>query len=182
METYSKNRPVNWGSLIKQLEHELTALCPEERAWLKSRAFHIGEIQQDLDKLFQQAGGLLACADCDGECCGCGRHHLTLINLIAFLIEGDVPPVPDFARTCPFMGEAGCLLPVARRPYNCITFFCEILEERLDQEGREELKMLDQKLREEYEKVERRYVAGTLRGIWIGLDRVAGQAVLKRKG
>lgn len=180
MDESIKNQPVDWAALIKQLGEEFSALSRQERMWLEGRASAISLLQRDLDRLFQKAGGLQSCADCDGECCGCGRHHLTLINIIAFLLVGEIPPAPDFDNTCPFLGETGCLLPVERRPYNCITFFCETLEGRLDESGREELKALDRRLRGEYEMVERCYVLGTLRGIWIGLERIAGRPLLQR--
>ena len=112
-----------------------------------------------------------------------GVHFLTelLVNIVAFLLEGETPLAPDFGKTCPFLGETGCVLPVAKRPYNCITFFCEALEDRLDEVRQQELRSLDRKLRAEYELVEQRYPAATLRGIWIGLERVSGQALLQRR-
>jgi hypothetical protein len=176
-----KNQSVDWTALIKQLGEEFSCLSQQEQVWLEDRASAIGHLQRELDELFTEAGGLQACADCDGECCGCGRHHLTLINILAYLLEAEVPPAPDFERTCPFLGEEGCMLPIARRPYNCITFFCEVLEDRLDNERQKKLRSLDRKLRAEYESVERRYPVATLRGIWIGLERVSGRALLQRR-
>ena len=180
MDKSLKKHPVNWLALIAQIRNELSVMPVKERAWLEARVAAIGEIQHALNRLFQKAGGIQACAVCDGECCDCGRHHLTLINIIAFLVDGDVPPAPDFENPCPFLGDRGCLLPAARRPYNCITFFCDTLDERLDEQGRREVEALDQQLRNEYERVEKRYPVATLRGIWMGLERVFGDQLLRR--
>lgn len=168
----------DWPALLQRINRELAALSTLERAWLKERLAVIASTQQALNELFARAGGSEACAGCDGACCGCGRHHLTLTNLLAYLIEEEAPPVPDFNRTCPYLGEAGCRLPVDRRPYNCITFFCEILEGRLDAGDRAQLRSLDRQLRGEYQRVAERYPAATLRGLWIALERVGAGEIL----
>jgi hypothetical protein len=134
-----------------------------------------------LDDLFKDAGGASICADCDGVCCGCGRHHITLTNLLGYLIAGEDPPSPDFTRSCPYLGKGGCVLPVARRPYNCITFFCEQLEENLSEEKRQQLCSMDQQLRREYQALAERYPAASLRGIWIALERIGDGEILSTK-
>lgn len=171
MTQSNTHTPVDWHDLLALLRLEVAGLDQSERLWLKSRVELIGALQEALDTLFRQAGGLEACASCDGACCGCGRHHLTLTNLLHYLLEGSQPPTPDFSQTCPFLGAGGCLLPVSRRPYNCITFFCEILEDELDAAGREQLRDLDRRLRREYELIAQRYPLASLRGLWIALAR-----------
>jgi len=180
MDKTSKKSQPDWPRIVRRLNDELSALSPADRGWLEERVAAIEALQLSLDKLFREAGGLKACADCDGECCGCGRHHLTLTNLLSYLLTGENPPAPDFECTCPFLGDMGCLLPVARRPYNCITFFCETLEDRLDSAGREKMKVLDHELRREYQRVEQRYPAASLRGIWIALERIGDGLLLQR--
>ena len=171
------HRP-DWPALLLRINRELAALGEIQRTWLKERLAAIAATQQALDELFSKAGGGAACARCDGSCCGCGRHHLTLTNLLAYLLAGEEPPAPDFNRTCPFLGERGCLLPVTRRPYNCITFFCETLEDRLDSGEREQLRSLDRHLRAEYLRIAERYPVASLRGLWIALERTGGGQIL----
>ena len=67
---------------------------------------------------------------------------------------------------------------VARRPYNCITFFCEVLDDRLDAGERDQLRTLDGRLRGEYQKIAERYPAASLRGLWIALERVGDGRLL----
>ena len=178
MTEQNRNHQTDWPALVLRINRELAVLDEVERSWLKDRLAVIAATQQQLDELFARAGGSDACTGCDGACCGCGRHHLTLTNLLAYLLEGESPPAPDFNSTCPFLGERGCRLPVDRRPYNCITFFCEILEDRLAPGEREQLRHLDHQLRSEYQRVAERYPAASLRGLWIALERVGNGQLL----
>lgn len=178
MNEFVKVNQVDWAALLQRIEAEVAALSAVERRWLKERLAAIATIQANLDSLFVKAGGSVSCAGCDGACCGCGRHHVTLTNLLAYLIEDEEPPAPDFSRTCPYLGETGCLLPVTRRPYNCITFFCEILEDQLKPDDQERLRTLDRQLRCEYQRVAERYPAASLRGLWIALERIGSGQLL----
>ena len=143
----------DWPAVLQRINLELTVLSQIERDWLKERLAVIETTQLALDELFCKVGGLDACTGCDGACCVCGRHHITLTNLLAYLLQGEETPAPDFSCTCPYLGEQGCLLPVAKRPYNCITFFCETLDDRLDSVDREQLRTLDRQLRSENQRV-----------------------------
>jgi hypothetical protein len=180
-DTPDKLNP-DWPTLLKRITLELAALGADEKAWLRERLAVIAATQVELDVLFRKADGLDACAGCDGTCCGCGRHHVTLTNLLAYLLADETPPTPDFSRTCPYLGERGCLLTVDRRPYNCITFFCETLEAQLCADDCETLRSLDRRLRNEYLRVAARYPAASLRGLWIALQRVGDGALLQSTG
>ncbi len=172
------DRP-DWPAILQRIKSEAEALSASERRWLTERLAIIESTQVAIDELFCQAGGIESCTDCDGTCCGCGRHHITMTNLLAYLLQGEEPPAPDFDRTCPYLGELGCRLPVARRPYNCITFFCETLDDRLASVDREQLRTLDSQLRNEYLRVAERYPVASLRGLWIALERIGeGQLLL----
>ena len=67
---------------------------------------------------------------------------------------------------------------MTKRPYNCITFFCEVLDDQLDSVDREQLRTLDHQLRREYQRVAKRYPAASLRGLWIALERVGNGQLL----
>lgn len=181
MHREQKIKPVDWPLFLQKLRNELAVLDESERQWLRSKLDSIAAIQIDLDKLFRLAGGLRTCAVCAGTCCACGLHHVTLTNLLAYLLAEEEPPAPDFGRTCPYIGESGCRLPVEHRPYNCITFFCEQLEAGLSEEGRRQLRLLDQQLRQEYQRLAERYPSASLRGLWIALDRIEGDKILLAK-
>lgn len=176
------NHLPDWPALLQRIKLELNALGDAETLWLKERLASIAALQRALDELFCKADGRGACTGCDGACCGCGRHHVTLTNLLAYLLEDEIPPPPDFSRTCPYLGERGCLLTVDRRPYNCITFFCETLEDQLGADDCVHLRTLDRRLRKEYQRIADRYPAATLRGLWIALQRIGDGALLSSTG
>lgn len=172
----------DWPAFLQRIKGEVATLSTLERAWIKERLEVIEATQLALDDLFRKAGGLETCAVCDGSCCGCGRHHVTLTNLLAYLLADEEPPTPDFSCTCPYLGDRGCLLPVARRPYNCITFFCETLDDRLSIVDREHLMTLDQQLRSEYLSIAERYPAASLRGLLIAAQQSGKSQLLRQAG
>ncbi|MEN8687693.1 MAG: hypothetical protein AB1Z51_07150 [Desulfuromonadales bacterium] len=181
MTREQKIKHIEWLALLQKIRDELAALDEAERQWLRSRLDSIGAIQLDLDTLFHAAGGVQTCAVCAGACCACGRHHLTLPNLLTYLLADEEPPAPDLDRPCPYLGESGCRLSVDRRPYNCITFFCEQLDANLSAADRQQLRLLDRQLRQEYQCLAERYPSASLRGLWIALERIDGGDILLTK-
>lgn len=175
------NNQPDWLALLERIKRDVSVLAEADRTWLRERIAQIAVLQVELDELFRKAGGVDACADCDGSCCGCGRHHITLTNLLAYLLAGEEPPVPDLNCTCPYLGKQGCRLPVGRRPYNCITFFCETLETRLDPNECTQLRTLDRELRSEYQRIAKRYPAASLRGLWIAVEQVGPGQLLSQR-
>lgn len=178
MTEQKKNNQPDWPALLQRIGSELANLGHSELSWLKERLAVIDATQLALDELFCKAGGLDSCVGCDGACCDCGRHHITLTNLLAYLLDGDVPPAPDFSRPCPYLSDRGCRLPVTRRPYNCITFFCETLDACMDDCDRKALRTLDHRLRSAYQSIAERYPAASLRGLWIAMENVGNGRLL----
>lgn len=174
----TKTPVIDWPKTLKKITAEVSLLSNAERDWLGERLAVIEETQHSLNDLFLKAGGVEACTECDGACCGCGQHHVTLTNLLAYLLRGEDPPVPDFDQTCPYLSDQGCRLLVSRRPYNCITFFCETVDDRLDVIEREQLLELDKRLRSEYQRVAECYPGASLRGFWIALERIGDGPLL----
>jgi hypothetical protein len=164
-----------WTTLFARIRMEYAALPVNEKLWLDKQAEVIAACQETLDGLFLSVGGMASCRNCDGACCGSGRHHLTLANLLDFLRSGQEPPIPDFECSCPFLGVAGCRLPVRNRPYNCITFFCEALDEQFSTEQGQLLKQTDQTLRATYQAIANRFPIGSLRGLWLASERLGDQ-------
>lgn len=163
--------PPLWEKIVAQTTDELAALPRPDRQWLETQLAAIRDGQVAIDLLVQAVDGAASCAACPERCCGCGRHHFTLTNLLASLAQGETPPAPDATATCPFLGDQGCLLPAAQRPYNCITFICARIEDRLGMAGRQTFYRLDSRLRAAYQAVADRYPAASLRGLLIALQR-----------
>lgn len=154
-----------WERVVDRLVCEVAALSAAERGWIEEHLATIGALQKRLHALFLAADGEGACRDCRGACCGRGKYHPTLANLLVYLIEGGSPPVPDFRNSCPFLGAEGCLLIPGRRPFNCVTFICDTIEECLSPAERDLFYALERDLRAHYEALARRYVGAGLRGV-----------------
>lgn len=163
-----------WRHCLAAVEREYRALDSPEQAWIVERLRRIAVLQQQLDELFETGGGPAACRRCLGACCDWGKNHFTLANLLAFLSAGQRSPVPDFRRTCPFLGDRGCLLEAARRPFNCVIFICEQVLDPLESEGSRRLQRLERELRSHYLAFDERYAGSSLRGLLIRAERLDG--------
>lgn len=166
-----------WKATVERARGELAALPVAEREWLQAQVALIGSLQEELDGWFRAIDGVRICTDCRGGCCSRAKHHVTLTNVLACLLAGAEPPAPDYSLPCPFLGATGCLFPPARRPFNCIIFFCEELDRQLNDEQRRVLGELEARLRRVYEEIAGRCPGAGLRGLLIAAERV-GEAPL----
>jgi hypothetical protein len=167
-----------WTAALTRVRRELAELPAVERGWLAAQVASIETLQVELDRLFRNLDGAATCADCLGDCCSLGRHHVTLTNLLGYLLDGETPPAPDFMQTCPMLGSQGCRLPVGRRPFNCIIFLCEPLDAALGNEQRERFAALESELRAAYEAIAARCSGASLRGLLLAAKRVGEQPLL----
>jgi len=179
MDDLSHARQQRWQRLVMQLQQEYLALPQAEKGWISLRLQELERLQQALDSLFRKAGGETACAGCEGACCAKGHNHMLLPNLLAYLQQGQLPPTADFSQTCPWLGAKGCLHGVVLRPYNCVTFLCATLEERLSSEDVEEFYRLDRELRLCYLSFTEHYAGGGMSGLLIQAERLAGRPFLE---
>lgn len=168
-----------WQETVERARRELAMLPAAERGWLKERVEEIGALQVELDRWFRAIDGVRICTDCRGGCCSRAKHHVTLTNLLAFLLAGEEPPLPDYSLPCPFLGATGCLFPPARRPFNCIIFFCEELDRQLNGEQRRVLEGIEAQLRRVYQSIAERCPGASLRGLLIGAERVGDATLLQ---
>lgn len=178
MKRCAEEEQTRWRRILQAVRVEAAGLAPAERAWINAHAAEIACRQEKLDALFEKAGGPAWCRRCEGTCCDRGRHHLTLANLLACLLAEEEMPEPDFARPCPFLGDGGCLLPAGRRPFNCITFLCEEVEEGLSGTERQSFYTLEKELRTLYGRFDRRYAGSSPRGLLIRAERLSGRPFL----
>lgn len=173
-----EERSQRWQQIINQVAAEYRNLPESEKNWIVPQLQKIAELQQRLNQLFEQGSGLQSCAGCLGECCAKGHNHMTLANLLGYLQHDALPPVADFSHTCPFLGEQGCLLSIERRPYNCISFVCDIIESSLTLAGVDEFYVLEQQLRSVYLQFAERYRGGGMTGLLLQAERLQGYSFL----
>ena len=170
-----------WAQILQALTLEVAGLNGVERAWIAPRLARIGELQAELHAVFLAVGGAAACAACQGDCCDRGRHHCTLVNALGYLLAGEVVPVADFSRPCPYLGEISCQFDVARRPFNCVTFLCGGLDQQLTSEQRQAFYQGEQQLRRLYVEFDQRYAGGGLQGLLLRAETLAGRPFLARR-
>ncbi|MFN2258076.1 MAG: hypothetical protein ABR516_06325 [Desulfuromonadaceae bacterium] len=169
-----------WEEVLNQLRLELNSITEEELLWLQQRIALIQTLQEQIHALFLDADGSEICRTCSGSCCEHGHNHITLINVVAALLQHKIPE-PDFAAPCPFLTSRGCLLTVSLRPFNCVTFICDAIEAHMDAAQVTEFYRLEKLLRAHYTEVDQRYVGSSLRGLFIGTHRLDAQRLLKRR-
>ena len=160
-----------WAETLSRVRRELAALPAAERAWLGEQTTRIAQLQEELNEVFVAVDGPRICRDCLGDCCSRAKHHVTLSNLLGYLLAGEDPPQPDFTRPCPQLGPAGCQLPVASRPFNCIIFLCEAIDRELSVEQRQAFARIESELRQVYHAVAARCPGASLRGLLIAAAR-----------
>ncbi len=156
-----------WQEVLSQVADEWEGLPRTEKVWATEHALRIVKLQERLHQLFLDVGGAGICTDCDGGCCGHGKFHPTLVNLLACLVTEHPFPEPEFAQHCPYLGASGCQFPPGLRPYNCISFICEQIENRLNPDELSEFYQLEKEIRKQYELFAGRYVGASMRGILI---------------
>lgn len=169
-----------WSELLDRLRAEVQALPSGERRWIAQRLSAITLVQEELHACAANAGSETVCAGCVEVCCDRGKHHTTLVNLLFYLIEGQAPPVADFNRPCPQLSPAGCLYSPGRRPFNCVTFNCAAVEDRMPVAARERFYTLEPALRALYESFDQRYAGSSLRGLLIRAERLGSRPLLSR--
>lgn len=169
-----------WATTLSRVQRELTDLTIAERDWLAAQVRRIGALQAEHDRLFRVVGGPAACTDCLGGCCSRAKHHVTLTNLLGYLFAGEEPPLPDFSLACPLLSAQGCRLPVERRPFNCIIFLCDRIDDRLTDEQRLAFAGIEAELRNAYHAVAERCPGASLRGLLIAVARVGDRPLLTR--
>lgn len=174
------DRQALWLQVVAQIQAEYLALDVADQNWIKDASNRIAEIQEQLDGLFQGGDGIRKCADCQGDCCALGHNHMTLANLLLFLVDDLELPRMEFSSTCPLLGPQGCLLPANLRPYNCISFLCDRIEDSLSESEVDRFYQLEKELRSLYRAFAERYAGGSMSGLLVAARRLDGDAFLQR--
>jgi hypothetical protein len=117
------------------------AVLVSEIKFLKEALFGLTSVLQ----------GESVCAVCDGACCNSGMYHFTVTDLVAYLSDCKELFTPDFRNgRCPYLGLTGCMMEPQYRPFNCITFNCELLEKLLPRHDVLAFYELEKELRKRY--------------------------------
>ncbi len=180
MSATSQARSSDWQQIVAAVTREYGQLSGPEKEWIATSLGEIEGLQQQLDALFVAAAGDDLCARCRGACCGCGHNHMTLVNLLSCLQRDDLPQ-PDFTRGCPFMGDCGCLLRAGSRPFNCVTFICDTIEEQMSLGQCDLFYSLERQLRTLYRAFTERYRGAAMTGLLLHYRRLRGDSFFSMK-
>jgi hypothetical protein len=156
-----------WRIAVESCSAEFGQLSPGHRDRLLPMIRQVMDCKEELNRLFRELDGGSVCALCQGECCRTGRYHVTAVEVLAYLVTGREIFSPRFdAGSCPFLGETGCLMEPAFRPYNCVTFLCDRLDDGLSSEQRTAFAALSAQLLDSYRAIEalfaNRFISGIL--------------------
>lgn len=121
-----------WGNLPADVRDQIASLISEMMI-----------CKDSIHRIMFEAGSETLCADCGGICCSRGKYHVSPVDLLAFIVTGREIFSPDFTNgACPYLSDDHCLMPPPYRPFTCITFACEALEERMPPLVRARLRFL----------------------------------------
>lgn len=161
-----------WTRGVKVVATECAALPPAERAVLHAAVTTIMNRKKELHRLVGGVYDTGICGTCQGACCRSGKYHVTVVDILAFLLEEEPLFVPDFEQSgCPYLGDAGCLMSPGHRPFNCITFHCEDVENLLSPGERGRCTELEFELRAWYERIEKICSGRFMNGFLLNCER-----------
>ncbi|HEY6839183.1 MAG TPA: hypothetical protein VI389_10605 [Geobacteraceae bacterium] len=161
-----------WERGVAVVSKEYAALAPDRRDALLATIRAIKAAKEELHRLADKVdcGGL--CATCGGACCATGKYHFTVVDLLVLLACGEDLFSPRFeGGRCPYLADSRCLMAPPFRPFNCITFICDMVESRLQPEDRELCLRHEKELRSGYAEVETLFAGRFMHGLLINSER-----------
>jgi len=154
-----------WQEGIARVTAAFLALPQQALQQLQVLSAELREQKCAMQALVARVGAAGHCAGCGGECCVAGKYHFTRADLLVYLAAGEALFEPLFANgLCPYLGQAGCLIPVAFRPFNCITFNCERIEDLLSELDLADFYRMERELRRCYGQIRSLFPEQTMYG------------------
>ena len=144
-----------WNLAVAAVTEEFDRIPPSRRLLAAEGLKAVRACKLALHAVVDLVGAAEVCASCLGQCCRTGKYHVTVLDLLAYLVDGRELFIPRFGQNgCPYLGAHGCLMEPSLRPFNCITFNCDLVESLLDPQKKECLVRLELELRDCCRKVE----------------------------
>lgn len=140
-----------WSAAVAATVREYDLLPPQLRQRIGDLMVEVAAVKEAYQLLAASVDADAVCADCRGLCCGHGKHHFTVVDLLGYLCTGQELFTPLFTNpVCPYHTGCGCLMEPSLRPLNCIIFLCDQLDELLPEPAKRELATLEKELRRLY--------------------------------
>ena len=154
-----------WRQGVCWVTRGYLALPQELRGRLHELSAALREKRYAMQALVAQLGASAHCAGCGGECCVAGKYHFTRADLLVYLDAGETLFAPIFDNgLCPYLGSQGCLIPASFRPFNCITFNCELIEDLLSEQELACFYRMERELRRGYGEIRDLFPEQTMHG------------------
>jgi hypothetical protein len=140
-----------WQEGVRRVTAAYRALPQQSLQKLHVLVARLREQKCAMQALVAHVGAATHCAGCGGACCVAGKYHFTRADLLVYLAFAEPLFEPLFANgLCPYLGPSGCLIPAGFRPFNCITFNCELIEDLLSGEELASFYRMERELRQCY--------------------------------
>jgi hypothetical protein len=124
-----------WLEGVRRVTAGLARLADADRQQVESLCRAMVARKEAMQALVARVDAAFHCAGCGGACCVKGKYHFSSADLVAYLVTGKEFFAPLFDNgLCPYLSPEGCLMPPGYRPFNCITFNCERIEDQLPEE------------------------------------------------
>ena len=144
-----------WDRGVAALCAEFSGFSQGQRNTASRLATAIITCKSNLHLIIKKAGAEAICTDCQGECCRGGKNHVGAVDLLVYLCEGIDLFEPYFEQEfCPYLSDCGCMMAPEFRPYNCITFVCEQVDDLVPPGEKARLLDLERELRYLYQEME----------------------------
>ena len=143
-----------WNAAVRQIEKAWDSCAPSLVESLTGLIRQVSVRKESLHSLATAAGADRHCASCRGLCCHGGKHHVTIIDLLAHLALGGELFTPRFgAPVCPYLGPDGCLMAPSFRPRTCIVFLCDSVLTGMGNGERAEVAGMERELEQLYREI-----------------------------
>jgi hypothetical protein len=144
--------PEAWAAAAAAVQAEYAALPTMLKQEVTRLLTEIGMRKEKSASLVDAAA---LCAACRGICCGFGKHHFSVVDLLGYLVAGRELFTPRFDNPlCPYHAGTGCVMEPALRPLTCTIFICEQIDACLDDAVKLALTEIEQQLRRLYGQLE----------------------------
>ncbi|MBJ6749191.1 hypothetical protein [Geomonas anaerohicana] len=154
-----------WLEGVSRVTAAFERLPGSVRQDLESQARGMVAHKQAMQQLVGQVDAASHCAGCGGACCAKGKYHFSSVDLLVYLAAGQPLFAPRFDNgLCPFLGEPECLMPPGYRPFNCITFNCDLIEDQLPRDEVARFYRMEQELATRYAEIRALFPARNMDG------------------
>ena len=161
---------------MRQITEAWTSFAPPAAERLTDLLRLVTARKEELHERVTASGADRLCHPCGGQCCFGGKHHVTIVDLLAHLALGAEIFSPCFgAPVCPYLGPDGCLMRPAFRPRTCIVFLCEAVLERITVDERCSIDRLENELAGLYTEIGEFLAISPAKSLLLAAERSADQ-------